>query len=272
MSLNQPDSFISFSSEEGKKLFVQTATSEKNYVNSYFKLSQHFISQINGAFCGVASMVTVLNSLDSTKNSRPKYSGLQNYCYYDQTNFFNEETDKIHPSAMISKRGMTFTELESLLLCHKGVQTKSYLGMNLSLSEFRSTMKQNLLLNDHFVILYYDRKIVDQEGSAHISLLAGYNEDKDMLLLMDVARFKYEVAWVNTEDIFKSINYKNTLVNMVGYDGGIIVVSENKENTIQQKPKLGAMNPFKFLMIAVIFIYVLGLISGLFVGKFFRAK
>ena len=267
MSLEQPKNFILLSSSEGKKMFLQSSIPEKNYTNSFWKLSQNFVSQINGAFCGVASMVTVLNSLSSTKNSRPKYSGVQNYFYYDQQNFFNEQTDKIHPSSSISKRGMKFTELEALLLCHKGVKTESYFGMNLTLKEFRSIMKKNLPLEDNFVILYYDRKIVEQEGSAHISLLAGYNEEQDMLLLLDVARFKYEFAWVPTEDIWKSINYKNTMVNFIGYDGGIIVVSENESNKIQEKPKIGIMNPFKFLGFAVLIIFLLGVICGYLLGK-----
>ena len=54
-------------------------------------------SQINDAYCGPASAVTVLNTLGVGQPKQTADSGLDSkqYAYYDQQNVFDRETEKV---------------------------------------------------------------------------------------------------------------------------------------------------------------------------------
>lgn len=56
-----PDTCIAFDSQQGKALFKQ-ALAEGNMEN-YFNLAQHFTTQEEVAYCGLATLCLVLNSL-----------------------------------------------------------------------------------------------------------------------------------------------------------------------------------------------------------------
>jgi len=43
-----------------------------------------------------------------------------------------------------------------------------------------------------------------QTGSGHFSPLAGFHEQSDKVLIMDVARFKYPPHWVDLELMYKA--------------------------------------------------------------------
>ena len=47
-----------------------------------------------------------------------------------------------------------------------------------------------------FMVLSYSRKALGQTGDGHFSPLGGYHAGRDMVLILDVARFKYPPHWV----------------------------------------------------------------------------
>ena len=49
------------------------------------------------------------------------------------------------------------------------------------------------------IIVSYARSVMNQTGSGHFSPIGGYHREKDMVLIMDVARFKYPPHWVPLE-------------------------------------------------------------------------
>ena len=49
---------INFNSDEGEKLLIESKSRE-----DFFPLSMQFVTQVNQAYCGVASIVMVLNGL-----------------------------------------------------------------------------------------------------------------------------------------------------------------------------------------------------------------
>ena len=53
--------------------------------------------QVNDAYCGPASAVTVLNTLGVGQPIQAEDSGLdaKSFAYYDQDNVFNEATEKV---------------------------------------------------------------------------------------------------------------------------------------------------------------------------------
>lgn len=271
MSIEQPKQFIPLNSEKGRKLFFETANSSKDYCKSFWKLAQNYETQITGSLCGIATLVMVLNSIKTTKNYRPPHGSVKDYHHFDQTNVFTKESDQATTEANVRQRGMAFKELEGLVAVQKGVSSQSYLGKNLSVSEFRKIASEALLQKDKesFIILYYDRPVVGQDGSYHISPLGGYHEQSDMFLLMDVARYKYETAWISTEELFKSVQSSSNIVS--GYEGGFIIVSEDEKSVgkpVIHKPG----NPMKKLMYFAIFILILSFILGFLSGRYIFPK
>ena len=60
-----------------------------------------------------------------------------------------------------------------------------------------------------FMVLSYSRKALGQTGDGHFSPLGGYNAAKDMVLIMDVARFKYPPHWVPLPLLWKAMQLRD---------------------------------------------------------------
>ena len=57
-----PSHLISFSSEHGRKIFTDALNC--GHMQNYFPLIQQFLTQGDVAFCGISSLVMVLNALE----------------------------------------------------------------------------------------------------------------------------------------------------------------------------------------------------------------
>ena len=58
---NLPTTCISFSSDEGKRIFTESLLT--GYANIYFPLAEQFRTQDEPAYCGLSTLVMVLNAL-----------------------------------------------------------------------------------------------------------------------------------------------------------------------------------------------------------------
>jgi len=56
------------------------------------------------------------------------------------------------------------------------------------------------------VIAAYDRSALDQTGSAHFSPIGGFHAARDLVLVLDVARFKYPPHWIPAERLWKAMH------------------------------------------------------------------
>ena len=98
---------IPFSSSEGEQLLV-----ESNAKQDYFLLSNQFVTQINQAYCGVASSVMVLNALGLPAPESAQYKPFR---VFTQENFFERaETKKVISPELVSRQGMTLAQLGDL--------------------------------------------------------------------------------------------------------------------------------------------------------------
>ena len=59
---------------------------------SYWNLSVQFLTQKTQSFCGVASIVMVLNALGVPAPTTPEY---RPYTVFTQENFFNDQTEEV---------------------------------------------------------------------------------------------------------------------------------------------------------------------------------
>jgi len=196
-TLPLPDNLTDLSSEQGEKYFLESGA-----LQSYFAVADNFVTQKTQAYCGVASIVMVLNALHTPAPTTPEY---QPYHTFTQDNLLDEHTDTILPREVLARQGMTLDQLGALLGLHPAA-IEVHHAEDGGLEAFRSSARDYLAAKDHFVIVNYLRKSIGQERGGHISPLAAYDAKSDRFLILDVARYKYPPVWVTASDLFAAMN------------------------------------------------------------------
>jgi hypothetical protein len=188
---------LDFRSDAGAELFL-----ESDARTAYFPLASNFLTQDNQAFCGVASIVMVLNAMQIAAPTTPEFDP---YHTFTQDNFLDARTEAILPRAVLEHQGMTLDQLGALIALHPVSATVRH-AAEVDLSAFRSQARDYLAKPNHFVLVNYLRKAIGQERGGHISPLAAYDAETDRFLILDVARYKYPPVWVKASDLFNAMN------------------------------------------------------------------
>jgi hypothetical protein len=188
---------ISLNSEQGSRLLLE---SEDN--RAYWPLSIQFVTQKNQAFCGVASIVMVLNALGIPAPSTPEF---EPYKTFTQDNLLNEYTEKVLPVSVLAKIGMTLDQIGGILNTYS-VKAHVRHADETSLEEFRSLARQALSTPNHYVVVNYLRRSIGQERGGHISPLGAYDAETDRFLVLDVSRYKYPPIWVEAAALYAAMN------------------------------------------------------------------
>jgi hypothetical protein len=215
-TLTLPANLVAFNSSEGENLLLQS-----NFREDFWNLSPQFVTQISQSYCGVASIVMVLNGLGIAAPEAPQYSP---YHVFTQDNFFNNAaTQQVLSSDVVSRQGMTLDQLGQLLASYP-VKVQVYHSADTSLDEFRRLASENLNQPGNFVVVNYLRKAMGQESGGHISPLAAYNQQSDRFLILDVSRYKYPPIWVKTSELWQAMD---TTDSTSGKTRGFVFVSRN---------------------------------------------
>ena len=196
-TLPLPDNLIDLRSHQGEELLRESDAYE-----AFVPLSVNFVTQENQAFCGVASIVMVLNAMQLPAPSVPAYDP---YHTFTQDNFLNEKTEAILPREVLSNQGMTLDQLGALLATQP-VKIEVHHAADSSLDAFRKVARDYLGAEGRFVIVNYLRKAIGQEKGGHISPLAAYDAETDRFLILDVSRYKYPPVWVMASQLFDAMN------------------------------------------------------------------
>jgi hypothetical protein len=196
-TLPLPDNLIDLRSHQGEDLLRESDAYE-----AFVPLSVNFVTQENQAFCGVASIVMVLNAMQLPAPSVPAYDP---YHTFTQDNFLNEKTEAILPREVLSNQGMTLDQLGALLATQP-VKVEVHHAADSSLDAFRKVARDSLGAEGRFVIVNYLRKAIGQEKGGHISPLAAYDAETDRFLILDVSRYKYPPVWVMASQLFDAMN------------------------------------------------------------------
>ena len=195
-TLKLPDNLTGFDTETGEELLVQSDARE-----AYFPLASNFLTQKTQSYCGVASIVMVLNSLGVAAPAVPEF---EPYRTFTQDNVLDEATDTVLPRATLAEIGMTLDQIGGILN-QKGVKAIVHHAADSSIDDFRTSAREALGKKGSFVIVNYLRKAMGQEKGGHISPLAAYDVESDRFLILDVARYKYPPVWVTTADLFAAM-------------------------------------------------------------------
>ncbi len=196
-TLPLPDNLTGFSTRDGEVYFGESDARE-----AYFPLADNFLTQKTQAYCGVASIVMVLNALGVPAPAVPEY---EPYRTFTQDNVLDEQTDKVLPRETLAHQGMTLDQIGGILAL-KPVKAEVHHASDSSVEEFRKLASAYLGESGHFVIVNYLRKALGEQIGGHISPLAAYDAKTDRFLVLDVARYKYPPVWVKTADMFGAMN------------------------------------------------------------------
>ena len=196
-TLPLPDNLIDLRSGQGEQLLH-----DSDALAAFIPLTSNFVTQKTQAYCGVASMVMVLNALQLPAPAVPEYDP---YHTFTQDNLLTDQTDQILPREVLAKQGMTLDQLGAILGAQP-VAVEVHHAADSSVDAFRTSARDYLGQDGQFVIINYLRKALGQERGGHISPLAAYDAETDRFLILDVSRYKYPPVWATAADVFAAMN------------------------------------------------------------------
>lgn len=219
-----PDICISFSSERGKNLFKDALSS--GYMNCYFPLASQFRTQDEPAYCGLSSLVMVLNTL--AIDPGVVWKGVFRWYHEDML-------DCCTPLEEVRKKGVSMDNLMCLAFCNQLSGEVKRACDQCSVNEFREDVKIAASREDRAIIVSYGRQILGQTGTGHFSPIGGYNPLEDMVLILDVARFKYPPYWVPLQKLWDAMNTRDV---DTGLQRGYMTLWRSDSTSMPSQPPL----------------------------------
>ena len=129
--------------------------------------------------------------------------------WFDEVNILTCCTTHDH----VKTSGITLSEVNCLANC-SGADSQIKFASDISEDEFRqdiisSCFDKDIDAESHAELVYclvsYSRSKLNQTGQGHFSPIGGYHKPSDMVLIMDVARFKYPPHWVPLSDLYQAM-------------------------------------------------------------------
>ncbi|ESO10002.1 hypothetical protein HELRODRAFT_72755 [Helobdella robusta] len=211
-----PKCCISFCSDDGKKIFQEAVVGP--FMNCYFSLASQFRTQDEPAYCGLSTLVMVLNALEVDPNR----------VWKGPWRWYHENMlDCCVPLAIIEKKGITMDQFSCLAACNMLKTKVTRVDGNSSEETFRKLVKSVTQKTNCILVTSYSRVTLQQTGDGHFSPIGGYNVERDMVLIMDTARFKYPPHWVSLSLLFKAMQRLDPSCDL---PRGYILLSRNELN------------------------------------------
>lgn len=200
-AIGQP--LIPLAQSEGQTLLIRASGRE-----DYGPLSQWFETQANLAYCGVASAVMVLNSLQVPA---PPALGYASYKFWTQANAFSIPGSQgfLRPE-VVAKEGMTLAQLHGWLAQQPELVVERFHADQLSLNQWRALLRRSLKEPKDRLLVNYLRSALGQAGGGHISPVAAYDIKSDRALILDVSRYRYPSVWVSATDLWQAMRTQDS--------------------------------------------------------------
>lgn len=191
-----PERCVPFASEEGRRLFQEALAD--GTMAGYFALAEQFHTQADPAFCGLGTLVVVLNALAIDPGPQRRWKGPWRW-------FSEEHLDCCRPLLEIQRTGLTIPQLACLARCN-GARVEVHYGEKTTVEAFRQAVREAASTSgEPHLVVAYDRTTLGQTGSGHFSPIGGYHAGRDQVLILDVARFKYPPHWVPLDALFRAL-------------------------------------------------------------------
>jgi len=186
---------------------------------------EQFLNQSDPAFCGITTLVMVLNAMGVDPNVRWK-GGWR---------FYGSEDVILNNCCLSAERirraGVTLEEFRLLSKC-QGLRVDMKRPFNpehnhasgpvvhhpsrpsecQSLEVFRQDIEEVLSTPNSLSVIVssFSRAALGQTGDGHFSPIAAFHRESDQVLVLDVARFKYSPFWVKIEALYHAMQPKDS--------------------------------------------------------------
>ena len=180
-----PDSCVAFASERGQQIFARALA--EGYMRRFFALVAQFQTQDEPAFCGLGSLAMALNTLSIDPGR--VWKGVWRW-------YHEEMLDCCKDLEEVKTEGITLDEFQCLARCNgcHATVTRAADRRPASIEQFRQTVAETCAGEQSVLVCSYSRKTLGQTGSGHFSPVGGYLKKQDLVLLLDVARFKCKIV------------------------------------------------------------------------------
>lgn len=187
---------VYFDTQEGAALLVSA-----DVKGHFWTICRYFVSEKFLTYCGIASSVTVLNSLGIDSPDEPQ---IYPYKYFTQDNIFTDDVLQHRRPLEVEKGGNSLEQLASIV-SEFDVQVDTHFADSLNANSCKDLLVAALKSPDQRVIVDFNRKTLHQKGSGHFSPLSAYHSGDDRFLLMDVARYKSPPCWVAADVLYDAM-------------------------------------------------------------------
>ena len=181
---------IDFLGQRGREVFEEAL--RNGGMECFFPLVAQFRTQDEPAFCGLGTLVMVLNAL----RVDPGKSWKGVWRWYDE-----QALSCCKDTAIVEREGVTLDEFVCLARCNALTAQAQHAQPGSTdeggVDAFRTAVKHAATHANAVLCASYDRQGLGQTGSGHFSPIAGYHAREDLVLILDVARFKYPPHWVS---------------------------------------------------------------------------
>ncbi len=223
---------IEWGSDESTERFIRSS-----HNRDFFPLSNHFVSQDNKIFCGLASSAMVLNAMRLGKQKdlpMDRYSIRENemawlskdfnpfFGKYTANNVLTEQAKSRLEvlgkpiqieGVMRSDFGLQLRQLAKVLQSHGLAVETRVVDSTRSAESIRKELAENLANPDDYVLVNYSRQSLGQTGGGHISPLGAYDKHSDSFLIMDVNPNRAPWVWVGSDELVAAMRTFDTVEN-----------------------------------------------------------
>lgn len=208
--LPQPSFSIELNSSEGFRLLGTS------WSRSYRSVAIHFETQASESLCGIASLVAIFNAM--TVSPTPVDPTYAPYAYWTQMTIVNDScVSTVHDP----NYGSTRSQLAAIVKACYPIDILNVSSPS-SLAEARRVMTDALQENaSTHVIANFDRQGLNQTGGGHFSPIVAYHPEHDLVLMLDVAKYKYPPLWLPLADLWKAMS---TIDPIAGASRGLLVL------------------------------------------------
>ena len=114
------------------------------------------------------------------------------------------------PLEVMKEKEIRIEEFAYLARC-SGLDVEMFqLKGQVTLEYFKRLVQSATTTDDRVVVVCYACETLDQTGGGHFAPIGGYHPQRDLVLIMDVARFKYPAHWVSVTTMWEAMNTADT--------------------------------------------------------------
>ena len=212
-----PEGLIAFASPQGRQLFREALAA--GGMEGWFALAEQFHTQADPAFCGLGTLVVALNALEIDPGR----------IWKGPWRWYGEELlDCCVPLERVQQKGVTLDELACLSRCN-GASARTERADQAGPEALRRDVRAAAgAPRGPVLVASYGRAGLGQTGGGHFSPVGGFHAERDLVLVLDVARFKYPPHWVPLERLWQAMTEVDPAT---GRPRGWIVLDRGQQRT-----------------------------------------